>query len=55
MIISVIKLNTNLEKKERKLWLFLIGQKDLKLFSSHISADSHETRVFVDEPIKSEL
>lgn len=40
--------------EEVVLWLFLIGQKDLKLVFSHIPADSHETGVFQDEPIKSE-
>lgn len=35
-------------------WLFVIGQKDLQLVVSHMPADSHETGVFQDEPIKSE-
>ena len=47
------------KKKERKkeeaaLWLFLLGQNDLKLFPSHISAVSHEMWVFEEEPIKSD-
>lgn len=41
-------------KEEAALWLFLICQNDLKLFSSHITADSHEMWVFEDEPIKTD-
>lgn len=54
-----MKLNTffflkKKEKEEAALWLFVIGPKGLKLFSSHISADSHEMKRFEDEPIKSD-
>lgn len=41
-------------KEEAALWLFLICQNDLKLFSSDITADSHEMWVFEDEPIKTD-